>query len=475
MRSSPRAGTSSGRTRSPPATAHRRSSAAEAPFTDGYEMSALSTTNGALRWSNFGAIPETARPSAQTASSTAQPGTATCGPTTPPADSRSGARRWRAGSLPAPSSSTAVCTSARRKPAGTTALLLRIARVELGSMAQSTFAVLRPLVPCATGYSETMEAANAFRHQARFYAGEADFVDGALRFIRDGLAAGEPVMVAVRQPKIELLESALNGDGGRVIFRDMADVGSNPARIIPAWQQFLDDHARGAIRGIGEPIWPGRDRADLIEAHVHEALINRAFASAAGFLLECPYDESALSPEVIAIARRTHPHHDSAGDVCADVESLDTLAWDELSPVPADATRLPFGRGDLGRVRAMAASAARSLGFGERAVNDVRLAVTELAANAVRHGGGRGVLGVWREPSRLCCQVDDRGRIVDPLVGRRLPEPGRPDGRGLWLANQVCDLVQIRSNRAGTSVRVHVKIGANERDRSPDTPRDDPS
>jgi len=303
----------------------------------------------------------------------------------------------------------------------------------------------------------------AFRHQARFYAGETDFVEGALRFIRDGLAAGEPVMVAVRQPKIDLLEAALNGDGGRVIFRDMAEVGSNPGRIIPAWQRFLDDHGGGGgIRGIGEPIWPGRDGAELVESHIHEALINRAFASADDFLLECPYDESALPPEVIATARRTHPHHDCDGEARPDVTSLDTLTWDELTPPAADATTLAFGERDLPSVRVAAAVAARSAGLREHTVGAVPLAVTELATNAVRHGGGHGTLRLWQEPARLCCQVDDGGCITDPLVGRLRPCADRPDGRGLWLANHSCDLMQIRSTDAGTSVRVHVNTGADE-------------
>ena len=34
---------------------------------------------------------------------------------------------------------------------------------------------------------------------------------------------------------------------------------------------------------------------------------------------------------------------------------------------------------------------------------------------------------------------------------------GQPGGYGLWLANQLCDLVQIRSLPAGTAVRLHMR------------------
>ena len=303
-----------------------------------------------------------------------------------------------------------------------------------------------------------MVTGQAFRHQARFYAGDAEFVAGALGFIREGLALGEPVMVALPLRKIEWLESALNGDGGRVIFRDMDELGANPAHIIPAWQRFLDDHARAdGIRGIGEPIGPDRVGADLVEVHIHEALINSAFASADGFLLECPYDELALAPSVITTAKRTHPHHGPGAD-CAVFAPPDTLGWDVLSPPAADATTLDFGEWDLHEVRSVVATAARYAGLSEPACGDLVLAANELATNTLRHGSRSGTLRVWQESANLCCQVDDAGRIGDPMVGRIQPRLGRPGGRGLWLANRVCDLVQIRSTDHGTSVRLHVTV-----------------
>jgi anti-sigma regulatory factor (Ser/Thr protein kinase) len=34
------------------------------------------------------------------------------------------------------------------------------------------------------------------------------------------------------------------------------------------------------------------------------------------------------------------------------------------------------------------------------------------------------------------------------------PAPDREGGRGLYLVNQLCDLVQVRSSDQGTTVRV---------------------
>jgi anti-sigma regulatory factor (Ser/Thr protein kinase) len=84
------------------------------------------------------------------------------------------------------------------------------------------------------------------------------------------------------------------------------------------------------------------------------------------------------------------------------------------------------------------------------------LAVNELATNSVSHGGGRGTLQMWQEDESLVCEVRDRGRIEEPLAGRTRPGPDQLSGRGLWLVNHVCDLVQIRTTPDGTVVRVQL-------------------
>ena len=85
---------------------------------------------------------------------------------------------------------------------------------------------------------------------------------------------------------------------------------------------------------------------------------------------------------------------------------------------------------------------------------DLVAAVNEVATNSVCHGGGRGTLRLWPEARTLVCEVSDAGHISEPLVGRQRPDGDTADGRGLWLANQLCDLVQVRSFRSGTVVRL---------------------
>lgn len=57
---------------------------------------------------------------------------------------------------------------------------------------------------------------------------------------------------------------------------------------------------------------------------------------------------------------------------------------------------------------------------------------------------------------RVVCDVSDRGWIRQPLAGRARPSVDLESGRGLWMVNQLCDLVQLRSSPAGTVVRLHM-------------------
>lgn len=308
------------------------------------------------------------------------------------------------------------------------------------------------------------DAAAGFHHDALMYSGLPGFLEGTVPFIRQGLEAEEPTLVVVDRAKIEMLQDALNGDAGAVQFADMADVGANPARIIPALREFVDTHApKGrALRGIGEPIYPERSAVELVECQRHEALLNVAFADARNFTLVCPYDIEALDPEVIEVAHRTHPRVQAGATRGPSREylGLEAIAapfTDPLPDPPPNAHRLQFDIASLHELRAFVGEVARAAGIGPARTTDLVSAVSELATNSIRHGGGGGLLRAWRNYESLICEVIDRGRIDDPLAGREVPRPDQPDGRGLWLANQLCDLVQIRSIAAGSAVRLHMQ------------------
>jgi hypothetical protein len=86
---------------------------------------------------------------------------------------------------------------------------------------------------------------------------------------------------------------------------------------------------------------------------------------------------------------------------------------------------------------------------------DLTEAVRGLTANSLNRGAERVRVQLWDEPAVLICDLTDDTVIDDFLIGRRAPLTAGEDA--LWSANQICDLVQARSSRIGTTVRLHMR------------------
>ncbi len=128
-----------------------------------------------------------------------------------------------------------------------------------------------------------------------------------------------------------------------------------------------------------------------------------------------------------------------------------------LASPPNDVMRHTY-RSDLSQVRALVLEQARTAGLTEGRANDLVLAVSEVAANTLRHTMSSGTLTVWHDDNEIVCEIRDGGTISDPLVGTRRPAPDALGGHGLWLVRQVCDLVELNSDANGTTVRMHMAL-----------------
>jgi anti-sigma regulatory factor (Ser/Thr protein kinase) len=296
------------------------------------------------------------------------------------------------------------------------------------------------------------------------YVGETNFVGATVPFIQSGLAAGEPMLVVTSAAKVDRVRAALGSDAPNVEFAQMSDIGHNPATIIPAWRDFVDRFAGRPVRGIGEPIYQERTGAELVECLHHEALLNLAFSDRPNFSLMCPIDVDVVSPESVDAARSRHPwlgvNEISRPVVCAENHGYEsksiTTTFDDPLPDPnGPVEEICFDFASVGQVRAIVQRIAADRGVGPNRCFDFMTAVNEAVANSLIHGGGLGTLRVWSDDDRLICEVSDRGRIEDPLVGRRRPSQSSAGQRGVWMMNQLCDLVQIRSGTNGTVVRLH--------------------
>jgi anti-sigma regulatory factor (Ser/Thr protein kinase) len=115
---------------------------------------------------------------------------------------------------------------------------------------------------------------------------------------------------------------------------------------------------------------------------------------------------------------------------------------------------------DLAAVRALVRRCTQEVGLAETRAIDLVIAVAEVAANTVRHARTAGTLDIWHDADEIICQITDGGFISDPLAGSHAPPPGATTGHGLWMVNQVCDRVDLRSDETGTTIRMHMNLKA---------------
>jgi anti-sigma regulatory factor (Ser/Thr protein kinase) len=128
------------------------------------------------------------------------------------------------------------------------------------------------------------------------------------------------------------------------------------------------------------------------------------------------------------------------------------------SPVPTSDAMYHTYRSDLSQVRALVLRHAREAGLPEDRASDLVLAVSEVAANTLRHTRSAGTLAIWHDADKVVCEIHDEGVISDPLAGQRRPPANASGGHGLWIVHQVCDLVELTSDASGTTVRMHMAL-----------------
>jgi hypothetical protein len=307
-------------------------------------------------------------------------------------------------------------------------------------------------------------ARQSYRHEAFLWKGQADFVDGLLPFIEDGVDAGEAVMVAAIPEHGEWLSDGLGSKASEVQFVDITQLGRNPARIIPACQQFLRDwsgHGRPA-RAVGEPLWEGRRPEEVLESQLHEALMNVAVDPELPFWVLCPYDAEHLDADVLAEASRSHPalatkeSYQGSRSYRGHDHAQAMFAGD-LPPMDGPVTVISVTQDSLAAAAETVILQAACGNLGSNQVISLTHAVRRLAGDSLTRGARQLTVRIWDRPDVLICEVADTTVIRDLLVGRRLVQP--PGDDAVWFANQVCDLVQVRSGGSGTVIRLHMRKG----------------
>lgn len=297
-----------------------------------------------------------------------------------------------------------------------------------------------------------------FHHAAAIYGSDDGFLAAVVPFIRRGLAAGEPTILALTASQRALLTSAVGQLPGVSVLVP-GDHYGHPLSALRANQIMFEGHLRdGAsrVRLVGDLprddawTWQGWAR--------YEALCNHHFAHLPVSAL-CTYDTRDTSEDVLADVRRLHSLlADDGGNPLPNPDYLEPetflSGWAGTAADPLEAGEPqamlvnPTPAGGRHAIAGLAAAAGV-------AVEGLATAVSEALANAHIHGRPPVKFRAWSGPGRVVVTVTDAGPgPADPFAGLRPPGPDALGGRGLWISNQLCDSFAISAGDSGCVVRM---------------------
>jgi anti-sigma regulatory factor (Ser/Thr protein kinase) len=312
---------------------------------------------------------------------------------------------------------------------------------------------LNPGIRCLLHAGMSSEA--ALRHNAFLYDSADEYVARSVAFLKEGLDAGEACTVGNTRDGIALMRDALGPDAGRVAFFDVGSTYTRPARAVATYYRTFLEHLRTApsVRAVASGQF-GPTPQDWEEWTGYEAITNLAYAHLPVWVV-CAYDANSLPDRALEAVWRTHPevltdgwhashHFEDPRELVRNVTRR---------PEPLQELRSYSPGEGLEQCREQRARDLAAEKVPEAKVLDMLVAGTEIAANAVRHGGGIEEVRVGRAEGRFVCEVIDRGSgFDDPVAGYVVPREG--SGSGLWVARQLAWLVESFDSPRGFTVRV---------------------
>jgi anti-sigma regulatory factor (Ser/Thr protein kinase) len=298
----------------------------------------------------------------------------------------------------------------------------------------------------------------ALRHNALVYDTDDEYVSRAVPFLRDGLEAGQGAVVAHTRPGLAIMREALGADAAAVTFVDTSSSYTRPARTLAAYHAVYADQLtrHPSVRAVAD-VQFGPDPREWDLWTGYEAVFNRSFAHLPAWVL-CTYAGVRLPDPVREGVERTHPEMVDTGGwrTSERFEHPDRVLRDltgAARPVPG-LRPIPFS-GDVEAFREHLAQEMTAERVPAAKVVDMLLAVTEVLANAVRHGGGVARVRVGRADGRFVCEVVDRGSgFDDPAAGYLAPREGV--GAGLWVARQLTWQIDFLHAAEGFTARVRL-------------------
>ena len=299
-----------------------------------------------------------------------------------------------------------------------------------------------------------MSSDRALRHHALVYESDEEYVEATAGFLKEGLDAGEAAIVANTRDGLAMMRDALGADADRVAFVDVSAVYTRPAHTVAKYYGTFVEQLRDApsVRAVANGQF-GATPEEWREWMAYEAITNVAYSHLPVWVV-CAYDAARLPEPVIEIARRTHAEvlvdDWQASDRFEDPRELVRELTPEAEPLPELRS---FSARDLESFRERLARELMAEKVPEAKALEMLVAGSEVAANAVAHGGGIHEVRVGRSNGRFVCEVIDRGHgFDDPVAGYLAPREGT--GTGLWVARQLVWRLESFQSPIGFTVRL---------------------
>jgi anti-sigma regulatory factor (Ser/Thr protein kinase) len=297
---------------------------------------------------------------------------------------------------------------------------------------------------------------SSFRHAALLYESTDEYVAAAVPFLKDGIEAGEGAIVAHTRSGIALMRAALGRHASQVSFIDVGFAYTRPARTRAAYHAVFTEQLQRApaVRAIAD-VQFGADPREWGTWMGYEAATNRAFRHLAASIV-CSYDARHTPEPILDSVWQTHPEvvADQARKTSQRFQDPDDLIRrvTRAPTAPLELGTIPCGS-DIEQLRERLAQEMHVADVPSSRAFDMLLAVTEVASNAEKHGGGMQEVRAGRCQGRFVCEIVDRGDgFDDPAAGFVPPCAGV--GAGLWIARQLAWEIEFFRGPAGFTTRI---------------------
>lgn len=282
------------------------------------------------------------------------------------------------------------------------------------------------------------------RHEAGFYDSDEGFRGLIVPWIEEGVAAGEPVVIAYDDRRTALLRAWLPDSSGVTLVGDQ-DAYVSPARTIASFRRMFEDLVAGGaarIRAAGVVPHPGTGRR-FEGWDRYEIALNTVWDDLPVWA-RCLYDGSTTPADVRDVVQRSHPYLVGASGAALVNERYEGIAAFRGLQAAKDpitnstAPTIELHDPTPGEARRAVVQAGRWL-VDDGVLDHLALGVSEAVINAHQHGRPPASLRLWSVPGSVVAHVHDQGGgTSDPLAGLVRGLASGTDARlGLWIMHQL--------------------------------------